>query len=187
MLIIITGLVAFHLLLFWIAGGLLDGTALDPEAAPRGAQEFLQILLLIVVLRHLVRLFPLCRSSARAERHWASGWSAIRVAAQGGGRACLPKRSVARNLLRDIELFYPLVFIFVLLCKQPRAERISARSHGWRPCGLRCSCCSRFSNRDALRAGDIYRRGHGWWTCPARGWPRRSPRRAPRRFWGPAM
>ena len=46
-MIIFGGLLAFNLLLLWIAGGLLEGTAFDPSSAPRGAQEFLQILMVI--------------------------------------------------------------------------------------------------------------------------------------------
>ncbi|KPQ22539.1 MAG: putative membrane protein/domain [Porphyrobacter sp. HL-46] len=151
-LIIITGLVAFHLLLFWIAGGLLDGTALDPEAAPRGAQEFLQILLLIVVFVTWYGYFLVQELGPRGAT-LGKRVVGIRVAAQGGGRLSA-EAVIARNLLRDIELFYPLVFIFVLLANSAGGEDIGPLA--WvATLWFALFLLFPFFNRDALRAGDI--------------------------------
>ncbi|SHN61315.1 RDD family protein [Erythrobacter sanguineus] len=151
-LIIITGLVAFHLLLFWIAGGLLDGTALDPSAAPRGAQEFLQILLVIVVFVTWYGYFLVQELGPRGAT-LGKRVVGIRVAAQGGGRLS-GEAVIARNLLRDIELFYPLVFIFVLLASSAGGEDIGPLA-GIATLWFALFLLLPFFNRDALRAGDI--------------------------------
>ncbi|MCR9179159.1 MAG: RDD family protein [Erythrobacteraceae bacterium] len=151
-LIIITGLVAFHLLLFWIAGGLLDGTALDPSAAPRGAQEFLQILLVIVVFVTWYGYFLVQELGPRGAT-LGKRVVGIRVAAQGGGRLS-GEAVIARNLLRDIELFYPLVFIFVLLASSAGDEDIGPLA-GIATLWFALFLLLPFFNRDALRAGDI--------------------------------
>ncbi len=78
-MILFFGLLAFYLTLAWIAGGLLDGTGLDPEAAPRGAQEFMQIMLVLIG-------FFTCRNWAPAGQRWASASpaSGSRRGAAGG-------------------------------------------------------------------------------------------------------
>lgn len=151
-LIIMAGLVGFHLLLFWIAGGLLEGTAFDPEAAPRGAQEFLQILLLIVVFVTWYGYFLVQELGPRGAT-LGKRVVGIRVAAQGGGRLAA-EAVIARNLLRDIELFYPLVFIFVLLANSANGEDIGPLA--WiATLWFALFLLFPFFNRDALRAGDI--------------------------------
>lgn len=151
-LIIVFGLVAFHLLMFWIAGGLLEGTALDVEAAPRGAQEFLQILLVIIVFVTWYGYFLVQELGPRGATLGKRAVG-IRIAARSGGRLP-PEAVIARNLLRDIELFYPLGFILVLLAGTTMGEELGPLAWiatAWFALFLLLP----FFNRDALRAGDI--------------------------------
>jgi uncharacterized RDD family membrane protein YckC len=105
-MIIMFGLLAFYRVLIWIAGGLLDGTGLDPAAAPRGAQEFMQILLALIGFFTWYGYFLVQELGPRGAT-LGKRITGIRVAARGGGRLT-PEAVIARNLLRDIEVFYPL-------------------------------------------------------------------------------
>lgn len=151
-MIIVFGLIAFHLLLFWIAGGLLEGTSLDPGAAPRGAQEFMQILLVILVFCTWYGYFLVQELGPRGAT-LGKRITGIRVAARGGGRLTA-EAVIARNLLRDIEIFYPLVALLVLTVMNQTGEEIGAL--GWVMTGwFTLFLLFPFFNRDALRAGDI--------------------------------
>jgi uncharacterized RDD family membrane protein YckC len=152
LMIIIFGLIAFHLLLFWIAGGLMEGTALDFETAPRGAQEFLQILLVILVFVTWYGYFLVQELGPRGAT-LGKRMVGIRIAARSGGRLA-PEAVIARNLLRDIELFYPLAFLLTLAAGNAAGEDIGPLAWiatGWFALFLLLP----FFNRDALRAGDI--------------------------------
>jgi len=151
-LILAAGLVSFHLALFWIAGGLLEGTTLDPSGAPRGAREFLQILLVIVVFASWYGYFLLQELGPRGATPGKRALG-IRIAARSGGRLA-PEAVIARNLLRDIELFYPLLFLIVLLVTSSTGEEVGAlawAATGW----FALFALLPLFNRDALRAGDI--------------------------------
>ncbi|MEE4315511.1 MAG: RDD family protein [Erythrobacter sp.] len=151
-MIIVFGLLAFHALLFWIAGGLLEGTELDPSAAPRGAREFLQILLIIFVFVSWYGYFLVQELSPRGAT-FGKRMVGIRIAPRHGGRLA-PEAVIARNLLRDIELFYPLGFIIVLLLGSAIGEDVGPLAWiatGWFALFLLLP----FFNRDRLRAGDI--------------------------------
>ncbi|MBI1402331.1 MAG: RDD family protein [Porphyrobacter sp.] len=151
-LIIVFGLVAFHLLLFWIAGGLLDGTPLDVDTAPTGAREFLQILLVIFVFVTWYGYFLVQELGPRGAT-LGKRLVGIRIAARSGGRLT-PEAVIARNLIRDIELFYPLVFLIVILAMNTLGEDMGPlawAATAWFALFLLLP----FFNRDALRAGDI--------------------------------
>lgn len=151
-IIIIAGLIAFNLLMRWIAGGLLDGTVLDVEAAPRGAQEFLQILLVIAGFVTWYGYFLVQELGPRGAT-LGKRLVGIRIAARSGGRLAA-EAVIARNLLRDIELFYPLVFILAMLIGATMGEDLGAlawAATAWFALFLLLP----FFNRDALRAGDI--------------------------------
>lgn len=144
-LIVVTGLAAIHLLLFWIAGGLFDRPV-------GGALEFLQILLLIFVFVTWYGYF-LAQELGPRGATLGKRLVGIRVAARGGGRLT-PEAVIARNLLRDIELFYPLIFLLVLLVTSAAGEDVTAlawAATAWFALFLLLP----FFNRDALRAGDI--------------------------------
>jgi uncharacterized RDD family membrane protein YckC len=160
-IIIFGGLLAFNLLLIWIAGGLLEGTALDPTAAPRGAQEFLQILMVISGFVTWYGYFLVQELGPRGAT-LGKRVTGIRIAARSGGRLT-PEAVIARNLIRDIELFYPLVLVFILLILNAEDEDIGPfawAATGW----FALFALFPFFNRDALRAGDIVA---GTWVVEA--------------------
>lgn len=160
-MIIFGGLLAFNLLMLWIAGGLLEGTSFDPSAAPRGAQEFLQILLVIAGFVTWYGYFLVQELGPRGAT-FGKRMVGIRIASRSGGRLA-PEAVIARNLLRDIELFYPLVLVLVLLVLSAEGEDIGLlawAATGW----FALFALFPFFNRDALRAGDIVA---GTWVVEA--------------------
>ena len=81
----------------------------------------------------------------------------IRVAARGGGRLTA-EAVIARNLLRDIELFMPLILVLVA----PTGE---AGAAGWAAAAwFLVFMLFPFFNKDALRAGDVVA---GTWVVEA--------------------
>lgn len=151
-MILLFGLLAFYLMLLWIAGGLLDGTGLDPSAAPRGAQEFMQIMLVLIGFFTWYGYFLVQELGPRGAT-LGKRITGIRVASRGSGRLT-PEAVIARNLLRDIEVFYPLIALLVLFTMHGSDEAIGPLSWvmtAWFALFLLFP----FFNRDALRAGDI--------------------------------
>lgn len=151
-MIIIFTLIIVQLLLLWIAGGLVEATGLDVNAAPSGAGEFLSIMLAIFVFVAWYGYFLVQELGPRGAT-LGKRIVGIRVAARGGGRLT-PEAVIARNLLRDIELFYPLVFMLVLAVMSAADEDIGAlawAATAWFALFLLFP----FFNRDGLRAGDI--------------------------------
>jgi uncharacterized RDD family membrane protein YckC len=151
-MILLFGITAFQALVYGIAGGLLEGTAFDPAGAPQGAREFLQILLVIVSFAAWYGYFLIQELGPRGAT-LGKRMVGIRIAARSGGRLSA-EAVIARNLLRDIELFYPLVLIFVLLIGNAGGEDIGPLpwvAAGWFALFLLLP----FFNREGLRAGDI--------------------------------
>ena len=154
--ILYLGMMLFLLLLSWIAGGLFEEVVEGAEETVAGAGEFLFIVL--VLFMFLARYgyflgFELGPRGATLGKR-AVG---IRVAARDGGKLT-PEAVIARNLLRDIELFMPLVFLMVA----PSGEMGSFGYAGlaW----LLVILAIPFLNKDALRAGDIIA---GTWVVEA--------------------
>jgi uncharacterized RDD family membrane protein YckC len=151
-MIIVFSLIAFLLLLFWTAEGLLSDTPLDPEGAPNGAQEFLLILLVLVIFFSWYGYFLVQELGPRGAT-LGKRIVGIRIAARGGGRLTA-EAVIARNLLRDIEIFYPLGFLMQLTAMSSSGEDVGVLAWvvtGWFVLFLLLP----FFNRDALRAGDI--------------------------------
>lgn len=154
--ILIVGMFVVQLVIVLIAGGLFEEAANAANDAISGAGEFLFIVL--VLLMFLARYgyflgFELGPRGATLGKR-AVG---IRVAARGGGRLT-PEAIIARNLLRDIELFMPLIFLLV-------APSGSSGSFGvagmiW----FLVFMAFPFFNKDALRAGDVIA---GTWVVEA--------------------
>jgi len=147
-LILVFGTIAFTLLIVWIAGGV--GGLEDPAIG--GAGEFLGVLWTLVwflAWNGYFMAFELGPRGATPGKRIAG----IRVAARAGsgeGAARLTAEAViARNLLRDIELFLPLVLLMVA----PSGETGSAGLAGllW----FLVFMLFPFFNADALRAGDV--------------------------------
>lgn len=151
-MILLFGMIAFQLLLVWIAGGLLEGTTLDPSAAPRGAQEFLMIVLVIFGFAAWYGYFLIQELGPRGAT-LGKRLVGIRIASRSGGPLA-PEAVIARNLIRDIELFYPLLLILALLVMNGGEEGVGPLpwvAAGW----FALFALLPFFNRDALRAGDI--------------------------------
>ncbi len=146
----------FAYLVFWIA----DGVATQPldaiEQNINGAQEFLSIVFILALFLARYGYFLTMELGPRGAT-FGKRLTGLRVAARDGGRLTT-EAVIARNLLRDIELFMPLIFLLVA----PSGQMGSA---GW--AGLAWFLVFMlfpFFNRDALRAGDVIA---GTWVVEA--------------------
>jgi uncharacterized RDD family membrane protein YckC len=150
--IICIGLIAFQLTMKWIADGLMGGLGLTPGSGRMGAYEFLVILFMLTVFVAWYGYFLVQELGPRGAT-LGKRIVGIRIAARGGARLT-PEAVIARNLLRDIEIFYPLVALGVLLALAVQKQDIGIL--GWVVAGwLLLFLLFPFFNRDALRAGDI--------------------------------
>jgi uncharacterized RDD family membrane protein YckC len=156
-LILCFATVAFTLLVAWIAGGL---SVLD-DSKPSGAGEFLGVLWTLawfLAWNGYFMAFELGPRGATPGKRLLG----IRVAARGeggdGAARLTAEAVIARNLLRDIELFLPLILLMVA----PTDEAGSAGFAGalW----FLVFMLFPFFNRDALRAGDVVA---GTWVVEA--------------------
>ena len=151
-MIILFALIGFHLALIAIAGGLIDAGGSAIGNAPSGAAEFLQILLIIGVFLSWYGYFLVQELGPRGAT-LGKRILGIRIAARGQLRLT-PEAVIARNLLRDIEVFYPLIFIITSALgaiEEGEPNALIWAAAGW--FGL--FALLPFFNRDALRAGDI--------------------------------
>jgi uncharacterized RDD family membrane protein YckC len=157
-IILLVGSISVMLLIGWIGGGLGEASN---AAETSGASEFLVVVLMLfwfLAWNGYFMAFELSPRGATPGKRVAG----IRVAARAGageGAARLTAEAViARNLLRDIELFVPLILLIVA----PTGETGSA---GW--AGLLWFLVFMlfpFFNKDALRAGDVVA---GTWVVEA--------------------
>ncbi|QDH33001.1 RDD family protein [Porphyrobacter sp. YT40] len=151
-MIIVFGLIVFQMVMRWIAGGLMDSTGFDLEGGETGAFEFLIILFALVVFVTWYGYFLVQELGPRGAT-LGKRIVGIRVAARGGARLT-PEAVIARNLLRDIEIFYPLITLAVLLVLANTGQDIGIL--GWVAAGwFALFLLFPFFNRDSLRAGDI--------------------------------
>lgn len=160
-LILMMGLLAFYLLLGWIAGGIFDEGVTVDDGSASNAQEFLTV---IAVLAGFFAWYVYFLGQELGPRGATLGKRAvgIRVAAHGGARLT-PEAVIARNLLRDIEIFYPLVFMLVLLILNVVDEEMGGTVWAatlW----FLIFLLFPFFNKDALRAGDVIA---GTWVVEA--------------------
>ena len=148
----VTTLVSMWVLI-WIATGSLDN--LDRQDIP-GSVEFLFVLgsvLWFIAWNGYFMFFEMGPRGATPGKRMMG----IRVAARDGDRLTA-EAVVARNLLRDIELFLPLVLVFVA----PTGEGGAA---GWAATGWFLTfMLFPFFNKDRLRAGDLIA---GTWVLDA--------------------
>ncbi|WP_086738840.1 RDD family protein [Erythrobacter colymbi] len=151
-MIIVFGLVVFRLLMSWIAQGLLAGTMLDPDQLSGGALEFLGIVYVLIVFATWYGYFLVQELGPRGAT-LGKRMVGIRIAARGQARLT-PEAVIARNLLRDIEIFYPLITLLILTVAAQTGEPVGAL--GWVLAGwFLLFLLFPFFNRDALRAGDV--------------------------------
>ena len=149
----VTALV-FILLLVWLVSSL--DTNISNDGAVSGALEF--VVILAIALFFLARygyflFFELGPRGATPGKR-AVG---IRVAARDGGRLTA-EAVIARNLLRDIELFLPVIFLMQAPSGAMGAAGLAATA--WFVTFMALP----FFNRDAMRAGDIVA---GTWVVEA--------------------
>ena len=148
------------LVLIWIAGGVAHLDALAARKDSIGsAMQFLFVVWMVAMfaLRNAWFLFFELSPRGATPGKRASG---IRIAARGGGRLTA-EMVLARNLLRDIELFVPLTFLFAARGGDMGAAGLAAAA--W----FLIFALFPFFNRDRLRAGDVIA---GTWVVEA---PRR--------------
>lgn len=151
-IIIVSSLVAVALTLLLIMTGVLDGTTLDPDQMSKGAAEFLGILLTLFVFCSWYGYFLVQELGPRGAT-FGKRIVGIRIAARGVTRLA-PEAVIARNLLRDMEIFYPLVFLLELASLSQTGEETGML--GWvATAWFALFALFPFFNRDGLRAGDI--------------------------------
>jgi uncharacterized RDD family membrane protein YckC len=151
-MIIVSGLIAFQLVIYWIADGVLGGTRFDPDRMSEPALEFLGIVMALFVFCTWYGYFLVQELGPRGAT-LGKRIVGIRIAARGGARLT-PEAVIARNLLRDIEIFYPVITLLVLVLVAQRGEPVGML--GWVLTGwFALFLLFPFFNRDRLRAGDI--------------------------------
>ncbi len=160
-MILLFALVVATWILTWIFGGLFDGGVVVDESQASNAREFLAI---IGILMGFIAWYGYFLAQELGPRGATLGKRVvgIRVAAHGGARLT-PEAVIARNLLRDIEIFYPLVFMLVLLVMSSSQEGMGGTIWAatiW----FFIFLLFPFFNKDALRAGDIIA---GTWVVEA--------------------
>lgn len=153
MVILTVAAIAITLLLMYLAFGVFS---LDEDEMVSGAGEFLVVLwtLFWFILWNGYFIFLEMGPRGATIGKRAAG---IRVASRDGGRLT-PEAVLARNLLRDIELFMPLVLLMVAPTGNAGAAGFAAGA--W----FLVFMLFPFFNRDALRAGDVIA---GTWVVEA--------------------
>lgn len=151
-MIVVFALFAVQMTIYYIARGLLAGTGFDPDTMSSAALEFLGICMAIFVFCAWYGYFLVQELGPRGAT-LGKRIVGIRIAARGATRLT-PEAVIARNLIRDIEIFYPLITLLVLAVMAERGEPVGAL--GWVATGwFALFLLFPFFNRDGLRAGDI--------------------------------
>ena len=156
-LLLTIGSIVITLLLAFVAGG-IPGLA---GGGGSGASELLQVVWMLfwfLAWNGYFMAFELGPRGATPGKRIVGIRVAARPQAHGDGGRLTAEAVIARNLLRDIELFLPLVFILVA----PTGEAGAAGIAGlvW----FLVFALFPFFNRDALRAGDLVA---GTWVVEA--------------------
>ena len=160
-LILIFGMLLIRWVINFIGGGVLDEAAKAADEAVSGAAEFLFVLQMIFAFLAWYGYFLVQELGPRGATLGKRAVG-IRVAARGGGRLP-PEAIIARNLLRDIEMFFPLVFILFALIVSAIGEDTGNMIWAaivW----LLIFALFPFFNKDSLRAGDVIA---GTWVVEA--------------------
>ncbi|MGC1270535.1 MAG: RDD family protein [Croceibacterium sp.] len=148
--LVFTGMIVFLLLMVWLFEGMLDIE--DIEQNPIGEVMSIVVIIILFLIRYAwFTWFELSPRGATPGKR-ALG---IRVAAREGRLTA--EAVLARNLMRDVEVFIPSVFI---LTGGYQAGLAGAAAFVWMAVFLLFP----FFNRDALRAGDLVA---GTWVVEA--------------------
>jgi len=134
--------------LLYIAGGLSNfAQAIDQKAAAFGALEFLIMVWIIAMFLFRYAYFLFFELGPRGATP-GKRMAGIRIASRDGGRLTVDM-VLARNLLRDIELFLPLVFLSA--ADEGSMGEFGLVGAAW----FLIFAFFPFFNKDRLRAGDI--------------------------------
>lgn len=152
LIIVATVIIAVIVLSFIGAGAVLAGSVKDANSPAVHAVQIVLILLLFGLRYGYFLLFELGPRGATPGKRLTG----IRIAARSGGRLST-EMVLARNLLRDIELFLPIFALFVLGFEGGLTNWLLA---GW----LLVFVLVPFFNHDRLRAGDLVA---GTWVVEA--------------------
>lgn len=161
LLILLLALFVINLALEAVMGGVGFDPDIDQEAGGTSAREFLYALGIILGFFGWYGYFLVQELGPRGAT-FGKRILGIRVAARGGERLT-PDAIIARNLLRDVEIFYPLITILVVLILSIVGELSGVLiwvAVAW----FLLFALFPFFNADALRAGDIVA---GTWVVDA--------------------
>ncbi|MEO1731965.1 MAG: RDD family protein, partial [Pseudomonadota bacterium] len=109
--IVVVSLILLSMLLDFISGGVASGAGDQTIGNVVAAWEFLTILGIILGFFGWYGYFLIQELGPRGAT-FGKRAVGIRVAARKGGRLT-PEAIIARNLLRDVEVFYPIVYLIV--------------------------------------------------------------------------
>lgn len=154
--ILYVGMTVITLLLVWMFSGLMEELNEKTRETMSGAAEFLAIIYIGMFFLARYGYFLAFELGPRGATP-GKRITGIRVASRDAGQLTA-EAVIARNLLRDIELFMPLVFLVVA----PTGEAGSAGFAGlaW----FMLFMAFPFFNKDAMRAGDVIA---GTWVVEA--------------------
>ncbi|NVE95832.1 RDD family protein [Altererythrobacter lutimaris] len=154
--ILYIGMFLFFMLILWMAAGVFEDAMAEAEESVSGAGEFLVI---VIILFFFLARYGYFLAFELGPRGATLGKRAcgIRIAARDGGRLTA-EAVIARNLLRDIEMFLPIAFLLTA----PSGDMGNAGIAGmiW----FVLFMAFPFFNKDALRAGDVVA---GTWVVEA--------------------
>lgn len=159
--IVVVSLILLSMLLDFISGGVASEAGDQTIGNVVAAGEFLTILGIILGFFGWYGYFLIQELGPRGAT-FGKRAVGIRVAARKGGRLT-PEAIIARNLLRDVEVFYPIVYLIVVLVLSLIGELSGAliwAAVAW----FLLFALFPFFNKDALRAGDIVA---GTWVIEA--------------------
>ncbi len=154
--ILFLGLFVIQIILILTLGDVFEEAIEAANSNVSGAGEFLLIVLILIVFLARYGYFVGMELGPRGAT-LGKRLVGIRVAARGGGRLT-PEAVIARNLLRDIELFMPLVSL--MIAPSGEAGSFGLAGLAW----FLVFMLFPFFNKDALRAGDVIA---GTWVVEA--------------------
>ncbi|WP_299194350.1 RDD family protein [uncultured Erythrobacter sp.] len=158
--ILVVAMYIIELIITFVALGTLGSAGPDSDNIS-GATEFLVVVRFIIGFVMWYGYFLVQELGPRGATLGKRAVG-IRVAARGGGRLT-PEAIIARNLLRDIEIFYPLIFLFGSLIFS--ALGFDPGNYFWAALlWFFVFLAFPFFNKDAMRAGDVIA---GTWVVEA--------------------
>ncbi|MEO1489764.1 MAG: RDD family protein [Pseudomonadota bacterium] len=155
-LFLFLALILVQVVLSLVAAGVWEEIISLDESEFTGAIEFVIIVFILFLFFARYGYFLSMELGPRGAT-WGKRIVGIRIAARDGGRLT-PEAVIARNLVRDIELFFPLVLLLVAPSGEMGAFGLAGMI--W----FAIFMLFPFFNKDSLRAGDIIA---GTWVVEA--------------------